>query len=999
MSKVLVLLSLCCLQTFVLTAAAEDVLPPIYPDAAYSRPQRDLSHAFETCAGVSAQPAIATALKDFRDNRATYDSLEGKPFTRWQFEQENGSNACPGLALGEQLRRKAKSLSFHVINHSSRPVTLGLNMSETPWQAGRENRSQSWWSGVTRTVAPGAETDVQFPLDTLQPIPADAPRKEVLFPIGGMSLQTSNIENGVRYDLALSKLTIEYPPSPMKIVQWTLPEKASSGKEITVSFKVDGTVGSTLALEFRRKDWVLFRETLSADLVQTLRKTGHCRVQIKIPWFLAGETLTVGLVADGYQVRDEKPPLLTIAASSPPELPRTERKTQHGRPTVFVNGKPFSWNGYSSYEYQPGNVDEFGKSGVNAFCVPTCAGRHLHNVAAPTWIAPDEWDFGQLDERVSMSLQANPKAMITLRVGLALPPFWNTKQGDAARTLVRTPYGDLPWEETGCPSVPLALEAWRQDQGDALRKLLQYVKTRPWASRVIGLWLSGEVTEEWFAWGSNDNNYADYSTANRDHFSEWARTRGWNYDAVPSPDARKRPGYDVYPADREGQSAAAYAQYNSDVTAETINYFAKIAKEETAQRTLVGVFYGYVLQLTGETRQSTSGNFAVRAVLDSPWIDFLSGIPLHDWRLFTNGYTANTSATESILAAGKGFVNENDLFSFLHPILWYTEYDPKDPRRGAIFMHQRECGSDVVHGIQRQWFSLMSSWHHDVALQQEFAREIRINAEALKADRTGVEEIAFLVDESTLAWTPPETKLLGFAHKHLLHSLGRTGMPVGVWLLSDAARLPERIKLVVVAQAVAPRPEDLAALKQCIEKGGRTFLVIGAAGLVNPATQQWNLEATAQLTGLPVEIQDIPGSSLTILNADGRSVFPESTLRPRAILRGTGIMHYQDGPVAGGERELNQGGKLIWCGTPIMDTAWLREVALHAGVHGYAPAEYFVHASRELVSITASSAGDVPVEWPRSVKAVDLFTGWHKTGKSMNVPFEVGQTRLFRLKH
>ena len=994
MFRIMAFISMCCLQQLG-SAVAENEIPPVYPDAAYSRPQRDLSRAFETCAGVAAQPAIAMARKDFKENRAMYDVRDGSPFTHWQFEQETGSTACPGLALGETLRRKATSLSFHVVNRSPRPVTLALNLSETPWQPGRENRSQSWRSGVTCTVAAGSGTEVHFPLDALQPIPAEAPRKAVLFPLGGISLQTSNIENGVHYDLELSKLTIEYPPSPLKVVRWALPKRASPGKDLAVSFEVDGTVGREVALEFRRKNWVLFRETLSADIVRILRETRHCRVQVKIPWYLAGEALTVGLVSDGYQVRDDKAPLLVLAAASSPELPRVERRIYHGRPTVFVNGKPFSWNGYASYDYQPGNVGEFGQSGVNAFCVPTCAGRHLHNVAAPTWIAPDEWDFGQLDERVNMSLQANPKAMITLRVGLALPPFWNTQQGDSARTLVRTAEGNLPWEETGCPSVPLALEAWRHDQGEALRKLLQYVKTRPWASRVIGLWLSGEVTEEWFAWGCNDNYYADYSAANQTHFSDWARKRGWYYASIPSPDARKRPGYDIYPADRDGQSAAAYAQYNSDLTAETITYFAQIAKAETDQRTLVGVFYGYVLQLTGEPRQSTSGNFAVRALLDSPWVDYLSGIPLHDWRLFTNGYVANTSATESILAAGKGFVNENDLFSFLHPILWYTEYDPADPRRGAIYMHQRECASDVIHGIQRQWFSLMSSWHHDAALQREFSHEIRINANALSVDRTGAEEIAFLVDESTIAWTPPETKLLGFAHKHMLHALGRIGAPVGVWLLSDVGRLPDRIKLVVIAQATAPLPGDLAALKSAIAQGGRTFLVIGAAGLVNPDTQQWDSDATAQLTGLPVTIQNTPGTSLTQLNADGRPVFPESTLRPRAVLREGGIMHYQDGPSAGGERSLSQNGKLIWCGTPIMDTPWLREVAEQAGVHCYTPVDTFVYASRDLVSITVSNAGIIPVKWPCNVKVTDLFTGWEGAGNEMPVPFETGQTRLF----
>lgn len=46
-------------------------------------------------------------------------------------------------------------------------------------------------------------------------------------------------------------------------------------------------------------------------------------------------------------------------------------------------------------------------------------------------------------------------------------------------------------------------EDWLKDQTEELEKLLAYCESRPWGNRVIGIMVSGEVTEEWFAWAAN----------------------------------------------------------------------------------------------------------------------------------------------------------------------------------------------------------------------------------------------------------------------------------------------------------------------------------------------------------------------------------------------------------------------------------------------------------------------------------------------------------------
>ena len=182
-----------------------------------------------------------------------------------------------------------------------------------------------------------------------------------------------------------------------------------------------------------------------------------------LPWWIPGGDYELGLVSDGYRVPgDER--AISVALKPAGELPTAERRLYGGRPGLFIDGKPFSWNGYSSYDYQPGNVTEFGQHGATVLCVPTCAGAHVHGIAAQNWLAPDLFDFGELDEQVAFSLQANPDAILFLRFSLNLPPWWSQEHPeDLAR--VRTAQGDLVWEETGFfKGASLASKAWLADQ-------------------------------------------------------------------------------------------------------------------------------------------------------------------------------------------------------------------------------------------------------------------------------------------------------------------------------------------------------------------------------------------------------------------------------------------------------------------------------------------------------------------------------------------------------
>jgi len=976
----------------------------VYLDLAFSRPLQDRWPVFSTLSGCAVGlDALARAVHLPQCDLRLQDGPQGL-YANWRFTPRGIDSVS--LRLDEKLRRAPAEITLELLNRSALPVGVALQVQELPWVPGRENQAVLWTLGEAQTAAPAERYSLTFVWpDCLCPeLPTPRPPR---FPMSAVFLQFQGLQGGAEYDLDLLSFTVHHGAPSLRLRSLQVPETLRPGAEARFALVSEGggTPTEELSIEVRQGSWVLWRIVLSDDERRRLH-AGECVIAHTVPWYLGSGEVEIGFVADGYRVAGHDGGEMVarsrvVPGGGTPRLALAERRSHNGRPTCFVDGEPFAWCGYSSADFQPGNVAEFGAHGTGVFCIPTNAGAHIyHHTAAPTLVAPGEWDFGELEQRVGMSLQANPDARLMLRVSLGMPPFW-TQAHEGEQVLVETVAGRVPWYEYTAYQAPsLASEAWRRDQAEALRELLRYCTSRPWASRLIGFWLTGEVTEEWFAWGSNDGQYADYSGPTAGRFATWLADRGSPGADVslPTPEQRDVKDRDLYPDTADGQRAAAYSRFYSELTAETILHFARVVKEETGGRSLVGAFYGYVIQLAGEPRQSSGGNMALRPLLESEAVDFLGGIPLHDFRRLAGGYDPYISATESILAAGKLYCNENDLFSWLHPVIWYTEYDAGNPRAGAIAMHRRECANDAVHGAVSQRFGLMSSWHHDAELQADFALQSRVCAEALSLDRTPVEQIALLVDDSSFAWTPPESTLARRTNKELLHRLGHTGAPVGVWLLSDAGRLPERIRFVVVASGAACDAETLAGLRGLLFAGGRTVLVVGTPGLVDPARGVRQPQVVAELLELPIRVVEEPRPGGMVLNSDGSWITPEEgTVCPRAELDQPGFLRYPDGPAASAEAPLPNGGRLLWCGLPPLTTWPLLKWAKEAGVHTYAPDGCFVWASRELVSITAPAQGDVEIRLPNSSVVKDLFDGWVGRGEVIACPFSTGQTRLFRV--
>ncbi len=965
-----------------------------YPDEAFASPAVEHWPHFKTLVGCTIDGNVWQRKDDYKEVSMRLEGLPKDPHTEWRFVLYKP--VLPAVNVdGRWIRHAPSRVTFLATNQSAEPMHLHLGFDEMSWEPLDHFSGKRHHISKPVDIAPGESRLCEYDM-RLTGDPNTGKPSTPIYPLGRMLIMAAGAVVGKPYHLVLRDLQVHYPPAAgLVATSFVADGKAKASDPWKMKLRIDGLWPEDLALEWRLGGYTNWRVVLDRLQISALKSSGE--ISLNVPNTMPQGRYDVVLCAGGYHVSGGSTPV-ELRNLRQPGFAQLEVRQYLGRNVPFRNGQPIHWQGWTSYDFQPGPVRQFGRRGHKLFIVPVSAGQHIHHqVATATNRLPGEYDYGQLHERVNFCLQTSRDTVVMLRVSLTPPPYW-TQQHVSERAIANKNGDMMAWEETGTEAISLASQEWIKYQTDMLKRLIDECQKAPWADRLVGVFLSAEVTEEWFTWGCNDDALADYSQPFNRAWNQWkARERRTDLPDTIAPPVMRRAGKElIQPDSADGRWCVATAQFLSDITAQVILHFCKQAKRMCNRKLLVAVLYGYLIQLAGEARQSTSGHFGVRALLDSPDIDTIAGIPLLSSRTYLRGSVSSGEAEASYALAGKIHMMENDLFSWLHPGLWHTEYNAENPRLGAIDMHQRVSATAATEGYLEHKFSLACSWHHDKELLDSLGRNAKVTLQAMSLDRSSECEVAMLVDDRSMSLSTLSTTWLWEAHRMMVHALGLTGAPLEVYLLSDAAKLPERIKYVVVASGIGATDESLAAFSKLLKRGRVHVLAIGPLGLVDSRSGKWMRNRTADLLGLPICILETPGLSGSMSN-DDRELKGSGNLLPRGEVKEPGEWKYSDGPFASAVRPLPNGGKLLWIGAPPCDSQWLRSQLKTASVTLYAPEGYAVHASRQLLTVTSPIEGDAEIILKRAAQVTDLYNNWKGSGEKLTVPFRAGQTRLLKL--
>lgn len=937
------------------------------------------------------------------------------PAAVWRF-------ASRGIGFNDLFLRRPIERDLTSIRVRMRNVGAAFSFASKVGDAG----GAEWTTARVPLAAAGNWQWIEFPRSTWHVAGWSRDANGRLdFPLSYFTLIAFDIKTGREYQVQIARVEVVHPDPPrLALHDFQFPRTLHAGQtaRFTLAFSLDKTgLADDAQLVFRGAGSELQRLPLELPVPPTRlaaqQKVALRDVELRLPIYARGGEFRVAPEVGGSRLADPSQAVAVTLHARQPRETVAEVKPHGGVPTLFINGQAHSGMSYMTYRPSSKYFEQFGRLGVHLYSFSATPSEAAYGLAKTCWVAPDRFDYSGFEERVKMLLDADPDAYFFPRLYLSSPRWWDEKHPDDLVTF--DPGDGRPQPFFHSPAdkrVPSwASEAWRRDTATALRRFVEYVEQSPYADRVVGYHLASGTTEEWMMWGGNEGQWVDFSRANVARLRQWLKDKYRTAGALQSAWADTAVTFDnaTIPTKREREATRLatlrdphserriidFYDYNADLVAETIGCLAKVVKESTRRKALVGVFYGYVLQLCGEQRQQNAGHTALEKVWNCPHVDFLTSPTSYAFRTPGTGYSHFMSLTDSVKLHGKLWFDENDIRTWLlegKPVRNWGQTDSYEQTRGQL---QRELANVLCQGVGQWWFDMGGGWYDDPRILADIGAMNRIAEASLAWDRSPADEIAVVVDDRSLHLMQVANRLSRPLLLEQLPELGRLGAPVGFYALGDLERLAPR-KMYVFLNAFAPTAAERRAIDQ-LKGQGRVLVWLYAPG----AYREGRLDLTGmeELTGLhiamdrrPTRLEVKTDSGAYGANFDVAPVFfaddPSATVLGRLADGRAGLV-----------RRENAGWTTIYSAAPKLPAALLRDLARRAGVHCYLrdPQPHdVIYANRSLVALCVSEPGPRSVVLPRDCDVFDLFDGGKPVAaaaREFTVTVARKQTKLFRL--
>ncbi len=884
-------------------------------------------------------------------------------------------------------------------------------------------------------IEPDSQQTLRF--DMLDTEPEQAPSH---------TAQVTRVEIGIRgmhahvpYHVSVETLKFrrKKPLKPVAIKPINMTGK--SGADVRLEWESSGAESLArpvpVALTIEKEEHVFLKAT--SRIVSRDQGVVLDSVSIKLPQGMPGGTYTIFADTRELPIMGQPPRHAVVghltARASPGGKPiRARVEQRNGAPAIVLDGKPSNGLMYMTYALEEEYLGPFGEAGVELFSFDTCCGFHPYGLTATTWPEPDVFDFTECDAHATRVLAACPDAKLLIRCYVACPPWWAEAHPDQCMVAMTAEnkahdYQEMPGFRPGS----WASRRWRDDMGEVLRRFVCHLRGASYSDRIIGLMVCAGVTEEWMMFGSNTGGVlTDYSAPAKAAFREWVRGRyeteehlqvAWKDPVVtfasampPTPHEIAANSQNDFVDASRGCHIADWWRFLSDLTADTIEHYSRIVKQESQDDWLCGAFYGYVVQFH-EPRILTAGHLAIDRLTRSPHVDYFFSPALYSHRsLKPGGYSTFMSVVDSYHVNGKLWCNENDLRTFRVldvPNVKADQIDRRQTPEETIALLRRQLGSVLTRGCGHSYFDMSGGWYDDPRLAEEIRMQVALANRVLEMDRSSASEVAVVIDPDAFTSQALHTQVNTWLILGQIASLGSMGFPFDLITLRDMDALPRR-KLWIFLNLFQPTRKQIATIHGRLREDSATGLFVYAPAYVS------GLKAMRDLTGMRIVAGDqrrpvnvtVPGDGTLVdekvtygtSSPVGPASFGEGKISP--------TFHVEDDTVevlgldaatnrnALCVKEMN-GWTSIYSAAPCVAPSVLRALAKRAGVHVYVNEDIVVYANNSLLSVTVDDPGRRTVRLRRPSTIEDGFTGeiLGRDIRELDVEFGERQNRLFLL--
>lgn len=580
------------------------------------------------------------------------------------------------------------------------------------------------------------------------------------------------------------------------------------------------------------------------------------------------------------------------------------------------------WFAYRSFWPIEEVVADFGRRGVETICFYPA--NTLNSLGVPYSTAPAHWkhlglyDWPALDRQFDELLTANPRAKLLCMIDLNTPDWYCR----FTRLFNDSFYG---------LGKVAADERWRKDTGDYLRAFLEHVEPK-YGDRIAGYILSCGSTSEWL-----DLSQGEESGSRRQAWRDWCRARGKPDPLdLPAASVRSHVSHDLLRDPQADATGIDYWRFSHWLVAESILHFARATQEIIQHRVPLGVFFGYVFELTARNLLSW-GHFDYDRVFASPELDFFIAPATYQDRQM-GGASGFMQTIGSLQHHGKGYIFELDHRTHTanrnplsrHGIEWGTGLNFWPDETASIAGLRREFCLALIEGVSLWWFDMWNHWYDSEKVRDAIEQMQKLWRRLAPLPSEPAAEVAVIVDAESCLYLDESSPRVNEFLFELRPPLGRIGAPYRAFSFADLPRLDlSAYKLLIFPNLFVVDEEKRRILDEYALRDGRTALWFYRPGVI--ADGRYDPQNVERLTGLPMS-----GEGLQFKAMPGWT----SALSP----------------------------------TPKLSAAELRAVADRAGVHAYGAVGEPVFANRRLLAAHTATGGRRRLVLPRTVGCVrELF--------------------------
>ena len=664
------------------------------------------------------------------------------------------------------------------------------------------------------------------------------------------------------------------------------------------------------------------------------------------------------------------------------QFPETRVSNFKGSPCLFINNKPLFPMILFEQEVCAKDAKTFQDAGVKLY-------SFIERVSFLDlgWIDDYKSDFSIIDRVLKVNAERCPKGYLIPRIHLWAPGWWiNKYPKETFKVFNKDGKYRRSYES-------FTSELWKEQAGKALKRMIKHIMQSPYAKRVAGLTISAGESGEWHQFGYDDSPsmlkyFRNYLKKKYNNDLKLFR-KNWNNDQItfdnaqiPNKSEREKCDYGIFKDPAKGRQVMDYNEAYHRSAVEAIDYFTKIAKEESNNKLFTIVLYGYMPDMHWSTKHIHHRAAAMSHKLK--YVDaFASPHSYYRRGPGQDGILRNYPA--SLALHNKLFIDEADDRTHLSfPKNFATLANNLDE---SIQTLNRSFGN-VVTANCGMWYMDHTSgkWYDDPKIRENFKKINQWANYSMTLPRKDVAEVAVISQAESefyiggkLDWTANMYE----SRQGQNQDLAKAGAPFSRYFVEDLedGLVPE-CKVYIFLDCFYLNDKQRKAIEK-LKRDNKTLIWLYAPGFIE--NNALSLSAMEKLTGIKFKTTT-PGTPEVLLNQptwDSKSFglpanmdkFMKKSLNPRftPVSKGRNVKvwgRYADNKKTAMISKKFKDWRSIYVPMTPIPASLLRKIYRKSGVHIYASTNDPISVNSSWICLTASKAGKKIVKLP---KAMDVY--------------------------